>query len=77
MIIGVEFGQLLGALALALTFGVLYAILTHWMRKEGHLRGVTSYQVMWGVIVTLTINKLIHSADPMYDYFWRLSLDCR
>lgn len=58
MIIGVEWGRLAGALALALAFGVLYAFFTHWMRREGHLRGHTSYQVMWGVMVTLTINDL-------------------
>lgn len=72
MIIGIESGQLVGALALGGTFGALYALLTHWMRARGHLRGVTSYQVMWGVMVTLAINKLIHHPEPLYDFFLEL-----
>lgn len=68
MIIGLQFGQLLGTFSLALAFGVLYAMLTHWMRANGYLRGVTAYQVMWGVLITLTINLLVHHPDPTFDY---------
>lgn len=72
MNIGDQWGTYAGAWALCLAFGLLYALLTHWMREKGHLRGVTSYQVMWGVIITLTINKLIHNIDPLTDYILEL-----
>lgn len=73
MEIGIENGRLFSVFLGLFVFGVLYAYLIYWMRRRNWLEPYTAFMVVFGTVITLTINKFIHHPNWTVDLLLELA----